>query len=100
MTAHKHQISPFTNSLKILECATNRDSLLLATLRYVNKLNSLSSNGFVVNTQLINYPDTNQGNYPDTNLTLGRGGGAGGHGRGGRGNRARGHRGAPGLPYM
>ena len=33
-----HQISgsnfPFINILKILECATNRDSLLLATLRY------------------------------------------------------------------
>ena len=30
----KHQISPFINRLKILECATNRDSLLPATLRY------------------------------------------------------------------
>ena len=26
---------PFINSLKILECSTNRDSLLLATLRYM-----------------------------------------------------------------
>ena len=57
-------------------------------------------NGFVVNTQLINYPDTNQGNYPDTNWTHGRSGRAGGRGRGGRGNRGRGHRGAPGLPYI
>ena len=27
---------PFINSLKIFKCATNRDSLLLATLRYID----------------------------------------------------------------
>ena len=36
VTVHKHQISPFISSLKILGCATNRDMLLLATLQYVD----------------------------------------------------------------
>ena len=43
VTAHKHQIFPFINSLKILKCATNQDCPLLTTLLYIQPSNLSSA---------------------------------------------------------
>ena len=50
---HEHQISPIINILKMLGCATNQDSLLLATLRYVNYHSGLINKNYSLDLSSI-----------------------------------------------